>query len=42
MWHMVKDDQFRNNPINPDYTPTMSPYQQLIPAYSADQPEVHR
>jgi len=41
MWHMVKDDQFRNNPVNPDYTPTMSPYQQLIPAYSADQPEVH-
>ncbi len=42
MWHMVKDDQFRNNPINPDYTPTMSPYQQVIPAYSADQPEVHQ
>ena len=42
MWHMIKDDQFRNNPVNPDYTPTMSPYQQLVPAYSADQPEVHR
>ncbi len=42
MWHMIKDDQFRNNPINPDYTPTMSPYQRLIPAYSADQPEVHQ
>ncbi len=42
MWHMIKDDQFRNNPVNPGYTPTMSPYQQLIPAYSADQPEVHQ
>jgi alpha-glucosidase len=42
MWHMIKDDQFRNNPVNPDYTPTMSPYQQLIPAWSADQPEVHQ
>ncbi|MDT0643075.1 alpha-amylase family glycosyl hydrolase [Zunongwangia sp. F363] len=42
MWHMIKDDQFRDNPPNPDYSPeTMSPYRKLIPAYSTDQPEVH-
>jgi alpha-glucosidase len=42
MWHMVKDERFRDNPPNPDYDPeTMSPYREVIPAYSADQPEVH-
>ncbi len=41
MWHMIKDDQFRNNPVNPDYDGKGSPYDRLIPAYSTDQPEVH-
>lgn len=41
MWHMIKDEHFRNNPPNPDYTPDQSPYRRLIPAYSTDQPEVH-
>lgn len=41
MWHMIKDDRFRNNPENPAYKEHMSPYRQLIPAYSSDQPEVH-
>ena len=41
MWHMIKDDQFRNNPPNPDYTPDQSTYRKVIPAYSTDQPEVH-
>ena len=41
MWHMIKDDQFRDNPPNPDYTEEKSPYRRLIPAYSTDQPEVH-
>ena len=41
MWHMIKDDRFRNNPENPDYKEHMSPYRKLIPAYSSDQPEVH-
>ena len=41
MWHMIKDDEFRNNPPNPDYTPEQSTYNKLIPAYSTDQPEVH-
>lgn len=42
MWHMVKDDQFRDNPPNPKYKQHMSTYEQLIPVYSTDQPEVHK
>jgi alpha-glucosidase len=42
MWHMMKDDQWRDNPPNPDYKPSMSPYKQLKPTYSVDQPEVHQ
>lgn len=41
MWHMIKDDQWRNNPVNPHYKENMSPYDQHIPAFSVDQPEVH-
>ncbi len=41
MWHMVKDDQLRDNPPNPDYQQHMATYEQLLPVYSTDQPEVH-
>ena len=41
MWHMIKDDQWRDNPPNPDYQPYMGTYDQLLPVYSTDQPEVH-
>lgn len=41
MWHMIKDKQLRDNPPNPDYKPHMATYEQLIPAFSTDQPEVH-
>ncbi len=41
MWQMIKDDQLRNNPPNPEYRPGQSPYEQLVPTYSADQPAVH-
>jgi alpha-glucosidase len=41
MWHMIKDDQLRNNPPNPDYEDDETPYNQLLPVYSTDQPEVH-
>ncbi|MFD2247849.1 alpha-amylase family glycosyl hydrolase [Pontibacter ruber] len=42
MWHMIKDKQLRDNPPNPNYTPNMATYEQLVPAYSTDQPEVHQ
>ncbi|KAA9349780.1 alpha-amylase family glycosyl hydrolase [Larkinella humicola] len=41
MWHMIKDDQFRDNPPNPDYQPHLATYEQLLPVYSTDQPDVH-
>jgi len=41
MWHMIKDEQFRDNPVNPDYQAHMATYEQLLPVYSTDQPEVH-
>lgn len=39
MWHLMKDDQFRNNPMNPDYDGS-HPYRRLIPLYQEDRPEV--
>lgn len=41
MWHMIKDKQLRNNPANADYLPHMATYEQLLPVFSTDQPEVH-
>jgi alpha-glucosidase len=41
MWHMIKDEHFRDNPHNPDYREHMATYEQLLPVYSTDQLEVH-
>jgi alpha-glucosidase len=41
MWHMIKDAQFRDNPPNLEYKSHMATYDQLLPVYSTDQPEVH-
>ncbi|MBN8821239.1 MULTISPECIES: alpha-amylase family glycosyl hydrolase [unclassified Spirosoma] len=41
MWHMIKDKNLRDNPVNPDYQSHMATYEQLLPVYSTDQPEVH-
>jgi alpha-glucosidase len=41
IWHIIKDDQFRDNPDNPDYLPSQSPHDRLIAAYNSDRPEVH-
>jgi alpha-glucosidase len=40
MWHMIKDDQFRDNPPNPDPDPA-NPYSAVLPVFSTDRPEVH-
>lgn len=40
LWHLIKDAEFRDNPPNPDYVPGQAPYNQLLPAYSTDQPEI--
>ena len=41
MHHIMKDQEFRDNPVNPDYRAGMSPYRELLTTYSADRPEVH-
>ena len=41
IWHMIKDDLFRDNPPNPDYKEGKPDYVRNINAYSEDQPLVH-
>lgn len=41
MWHLIKDDLFRDDPPNPAFNVDMQPYQQLLHLYSTDRPEVH-
>ncbi len=41
IWHMIKDDEFRDNPANPSYKPGDNPYHRFVETYSSDQPEVH-
>lgn len=41
LWHLIKDDQFRDNPRNPDYRDGDPPHWRLVPLYTTDRPEVH-
>jgi alpha-glucosidase len=41
MWHLAKDDKWRDNPVNPNYKSFMPDCDQLLQVYSCDQPEVH-
>jgi alpha-glucosidase len=41
IWHLIKDDQFRDNPPNPKYQPGRPPHERLLPRYTTDRPEVH-
>ena len=41
MWHMAKDEKWRDNPINPNYQSSMPDCDKVIQVYSCDQPEVH-
>ena len=41
IWHLIKDDLFRDNPTNPNYMAGMPPHQKVVPLYTADLPEVH-
>ena len=40
MWMMIKDDQFRDNPPNPDAKPGGSSHDALLSLYTEDRPEV--
>jgi alpha-glucosidase len=41
VWHLIKDDQFRDNPPNPGYSEEQPPYHRFLPVYTSDRPEVH-
>ena len=41
LWLLIKDDQFRDNPVNPGYVPGDSSHSRLLPLYTANRPEVH-
>jgi alpha-glucosidase len=41
IWHLMKDEAFRDNPSNPDYRAGEPAYRSLLPLYSTDRPEVH-
>jgi alpha-glucosidase len=37
---LIKDEHFRDDPLNPDYRDGEPPYRRVLPRYSSDQPEV--
>jgi alpha-glucosidase len=41
LWHLIKDDQFRDDPPNPGYQPGDAEHRKLLQLYSTDRPEVH-
>jgi alpha-glucosidase len=41
MWHLIKDDLFRDDPENPDFRAGDPPHRRIIQIYSADRPEVY-
>jgi alpha-glucosidase len=41
IWHLVKDEEFRDNPLNPDSREGDDLHHQLLATYSTDRPEVH-
>jgi alpha-glucosidase len=41
IWHLIKDDAFRDNPPNPLYREGRPPNEKLLTQFSTDQPEIH-
>ncbi len=40
-WLMIKDDRYRDDPVNPDYVDGQPDFRRVLPTYSADRPEIH-
>jgi alpha-glucosidase len=40
MWHLYKDDLWRDNPVNPDYKKGEPEYDKLLPLYTTDHGDV--
>jgi len=41
IWHLMKDPDFRDNPLNPSFRDGLPPQHCVIPLYTTDLPEVH-
>jgi alpha-glucosidase len=41
IWHLIKDREFRDNPLNPDYREGQPPQHRVVPRHTTDLPEVH-
>jgi alpha-glucosidase len=41
IWHLIKDESFADNPLNPSWREGMNPYQATVPLHTTDRPEVH-
>lgn len=42
IWLIIKDDQYRDNPENPDFEPHEPPHHRLLATYTTDRPEVYQ
>src|SRR5690348_653427 len=41
LWHLIKDPKFRDNPVNPNYTPGRPPHERLVPLHTTDVSGIH-
>jgi alpha-glucosidase len=41
IWLLIKDDAFRDNPLNPAYRPGQPDINRTLSIYNADRPEIH-
>ena len=41
IWHLIKDGEFRDNPLNAGFRATDPPHHRVVPLYTGDRPEVH-
>ena len=42
LWHLIKDAEFRDNPLDPAYRPGDPPNRRVLPLYTTDRPEVQQ
>ncbi|KAF0813364.1 Oligo-1,6-glucosidase [Andreprevotia sp. IGB-42] len=42
IWHLIKDEDFRANPPNPQYNESMGEQNMTLTTYTTDRPEVHQ
>ena len=40
LWHLAKDPEFRDDPVNPNYRDSEPPFMRVLPQHSADHPDM--